>query len=146
MQDNIGWDQFVRGRIAIEWGHTINNHLQSINNDIYTAEKWATELIKINFKHVLLLWETRNKEEHGQSVEEIEIKKTQRLLQEVRYILECSKKWRINDQRYLPESIDELEEKSSRQLELWLIHARILNKVYKCELISEDKRCDASCI
>ena len=136
MQDKIGWDHFVRGRLAIEWGRVINIHLHSINNDKYTAEQWATELIKINYQHVLSMWELRNKEEHGVTSEDVESKKKQRLLQEVKHIQESSINWITSDQRYLPESFNELATKSSRQLDTWLINARMLYQVHRREKAS----------
>ena len=130
MQENIGWGHFIRGRMAIEWGRIINIHLHNINNDTMTAEKWASNLIDIHYKYSLLLWDARNKEEHGESVEEKEQKKKQRLLEEVLYIKELMKYWPASDLRYLPDSLSTLRSKSSKQLEKWLISARILQKIH----------------
>jgi hypothetical protein len=37
IQENIGWNHFVCGRIAIEWGHIINNQIDQIKSGKITA-------------------------------------------------------------------------------------------------------------
>lgn len=53
-------------------------------SESFSAEVWASRIITINFKCILFSWEYRNKEEHGLSVDEIEIKKKEKLLEERR--------------------------------------------------------------
>jgi hypothetical protein len=42
-QEKIGWDNFIRGRLAIEWGRVINRHVIATNTtSSFTAEIWAS--------------------------------------------------------------------------------------------------------
>lgn len=120
--------------MAIEWGTMINMHLSTIEfNKNFTAKKWATKIIDINFNHILIIWETRNHEEHGKTEAEIENKKQQRLLEEVRFIISSMQSWSVSDQLYLSETIEELESMSSRHLEIWLTSARLLLQTIRKE-------------
>ena len=129
-QNRIGWDQFVRGRITTKWGYMITRHLHSITNVTTTAEDWADNLITLNFKYVLQMWELRKKEEHGDTPSEIETRKQVRMLEEIIDIKSRYHHWPVVDQHLLPESIQELEEQTSHNMEIWLIRARILNSAH----------------
>jgi hypothetical protein len=71
-QQRIGWRHFIRGRLSIEWGKFINLHL--IQEKLYdiSAEKWASDLLSINWKHILKIWRERCLEVHGSTPEEME--------------------------------------------------------------------------
>ena len=135
LQNKIGWDQFIRGRITSEFGYLINRHLHCTNNTSTTAEEWATQLLMINFKFNLKMWEKRKQEEHGTTPRDIEAKKKRRFLEEIRHIQEKYSYWSVVDRETLPESISELEQKTSHQLELWLVTARIFHSAYLREPI-----------
>jgi hypothetical protein len=55
-QQTIEWRHFIRGRLTIEWGKIISGHLINAKLHNITAEKWATDLIYINWKHILKIW------------------------------------------------------------------------------------------
>jgi hypothetical protein len=70
----------MRGRLTLLWGEIINDHLSQ--NDIanMTAEKWGTQLVQINWQHILQLWYLRNRELHGETKEEQEKKRHQEMI------------------------------------------------------------------
>lgn len=137
LQNKIGWDQFIRGRITMEFGYLINRHLHTSNDTSTTAEEWATKLILINFKFILKIWEQRKREEHGCNPTDIKSKKKLRFLEEIRHILESFPYWSVVDRGTLPESIAELEQKTSHQLELWLLTARIFHSAFLREPVNK---------
>jgi hypothetical protein len=48
-QNLIGWRNFVRGRMSIDWGNMINKYLASKNkNKHLNAEKWGVDLLRIH--------------------------------------------------------------------------------------------------
>jgi hypothetical protein len=56
-QANIGWQHFVRGRMVIEWGNLINNHIATQRQNSSNTENWGTKLLSINWKYILELRE-----------------------------------------------------------------------------------------
>jgi hypothetical protein len=123
MQQQIGCNNFVRGRLAIEWGRLINRHYiqnstATSDSESFSAETWASLLIAISFKYILLLWEQRNNEEHGVTANKLEIKKKEKLIEEVRHIKTLALKWLDTDQKYVSDTIQDLENKNSHQLEV----------------------------
>ena len=139
LQNKIGWDQFIRGRITMEFGYLINRHLHTSNDTSTTAEEWATKLILINFRFILKIWEQRKREEHGCNPTDIESKKKLHFLEEIRHILESFPYWSVVDRGTLPESISELEQKTSHQLELWLLTARIFHSAFLREPVRDSE-------
>jgi hypothetical protein len=69
IQSNLGWQHFVRGKVVIEWGNLINDHIATQRRYLFNAEHWGTKLLSINWKYILELWELRNKEVHGDTSE-----------------------------------------------------------------------------
>jgi hypothetical protein len=55
-QSKIGWDHFIRGRLALLWGRNINDHLQQNRIINITAEQWGADFICINWRFFNLLW------------------------------------------------------------------------------------------
>jgi hypothetical protein len=70
IQQSIRWDHFIQGRLAIEWGNIINNHISNKPTIKQNAEDWGTKLLKINWKYILELWNVRNDEVKGSNLEE----------------------------------------------------------------------------
>jgi hypothetical protein len=60
LQNRIGWRQFIRGRIAIQWGNVISTHLDQAGIKSITAERWGATLFEINWRFVLSMWAHRN--------------------------------------------------------------------------------------
>jgi hypothetical protein len=70
IQQSIGWDHFVKGQMAIEWGNIINHHLSTKSAIKQNAEDWGTKLLKIHWQYVLELWDIQNDEVKGSNQEE----------------------------------------------------------------------------
>jgi predicted RNA-binding Zn-ribbon protein involved in translation (DUF1610 family) len=57
-QEEIGWDQWFKGRLSKKWGEIYDIDLCTINHNLrhQTSQRWATNLIKDIFKFVLEFW------------------------------------------------------------------------------------------
>jgi hypothetical protein len=85
-QETIGWQHYVRGRMTIEWGNLINKHLAMQKKYKFNAEQWGMKLMSINWKYILQLWETRNKEVNGDTPSKVESIRRQNMINEILHI------------------------------------------------------------
>jgi len=78
-QNNIGWDQFFKGRLSKLWRIIHLQHLKDkkCSIDCYNSGiGWTSTLIRIVFTHVHEVWRTRNLAKHGETLaEQIEKKR-----------------------------------------------------------------------
>jgi hypothetical protein len=83
MQEKIGWQQFIRGKISIQWGKVIRTHLETQGIKSITAEKWGSTLLQINWKFMLALWTLRNEQNNGGTTKECTKKNKQKLIDQL---------------------------------------------------------------
>jgi hypothetical protein len=126
-QSIIGWRHFIRGRVSIKWGTIINNHLSRERLPNMTAEKWASDLFYINWKHILRIWRERCTEIHGNNQFEIEHNKKNRCLEEIRYIQSINMNLIHSNHDWIHEDIEELRNHTSQQLQTWIYGAKIIS-------------------
>jgi hypothetical protein len=55
-QNIIGWQHFIRGRLSFEWGKAISSQLSTDQFHHMSAEKWAADLLYINWQYILRIW------------------------------------------------------------------------------------------
>jgi hypothetical protein len=65
-QKDIGWEHWFKGRITQEWATLVNYDIETIKTGqkFNSSEKWATDIIKLNWDFVYDMWMQRNKIEH----------------------------------------------------------------------------------
>jgi hypothetical protein len=104
-QEEIGWDQWVKGRLARSWGAVYEHDLARIDHGLRhpTPDRWLKKIIKMTFEFVLLCWTSRNEIEHG--TDQDSIKKRRNWLQRF-----CGRKkksvfFQIDTWKKLPEMI-----------------------------------------
>jgi hypothetical protein len=95
-QHRIGWRQFIRGRITIQWGNIISTYLDQQGIKSICTEKWGATLLAINWRYVLSMLLLRNEEHYGVNPTDKTRKKKQKLIHELNAI--------INNNQYLPGS------------------------------------------
>ena len=127
-QSTIGWDHFVRGRISLTWGAIVNDLLIKQQFD---TEAWGTKIIDINFKYLLLFWEHLCNNEHGTTKEEQESKLKTKLLNEISHMQQSSCPRNDNDAKILHQNFEELSNLDCRQLQDWMVGARIIYRICK---------------
>jgi hypothetical protein len=82
-QSNIGWDHFIRVRLTSSWGENINNQLQRSQIKNTTAEQWGTDLLNINWKHIITLWDQISCEQLGSNNTEKQEHRRQELIMSI---------------------------------------------------------------
>ena len=56
-QNDIGWRNMIRGRLAIEWRDIMNSYIKHKKITKYNAEEWGATLNEINWKNILIMWQ-----------------------------------------------------------------------------------------
>jgi hypothetical protein len=133
-QNNIGWNHFIRGRLSIEWGNIVQSHLETNQIKNMSAEKWGSDLLFINWKHILKIWRERCEEVHGKTPEQIEKSSKARLLEEIRHIQSSNTNLAHSEHNWILEHIDTLSEYNSKTLASWLYGAKIISKINKTKM------------
>jgi hypothetical protein len=65
-QKAIGWDQFLRGRLAKDWKHAIKTYYHERKpGNSYTPDQWMRTTIAALWKFSMTLWRQRNAALHG---------------------------------------------------------------------------------
>jgi hypothetical protein len=129
-QNQIGWDHFVKGRLTKEWASFINHEMtrKKIDTKYYSAEKWGSDIISINWKYVLELWQARNADEHGTDQKEQHEKAKEKLLAEVNWIQDQNLNIQGEDRAYILTPKDTLEKMNSNHIQAWIRNVKILIK------------------
>jgi hypothetical protein len=67
-QRRIGWDQFLRGRLAIDWKHAIHLHYCDTRpGESFNADHWLRTTIDAIWKFAMTLWRQRCATYHGEN-------------------------------------------------------------------------------
>ena len=67
-QCNIGWDQFLRGRIANDWKTAIGIYYHERRlGTAFTPDQWMHTTIDALWKFSMTLWRQRNASLHGEN-------------------------------------------------------------------------------
>jgi hypothetical protein len=66
-QEEIGWDQWFKGRFFKMWGEIYDIDLWTTEHHLCykSPQNWATTMIEEFIRFILYTWTVRNKIEHG---------------------------------------------------------------------------------
>eukprot|EP00957_Ditylum_brightwellii_P056006 4244294-Ditylum_brightwellii.AAC.1 len=69
VQHDLGWDNFMKGRVATHWGHAQEVHFNIFHTDStqYTKLGWEKELIILIWNSFYHVWASRNDALHNLS-------------------------------------------------------------------------------
>jgi hypothetical protein len=84
-QTDIGWLQFLQGKVSTYWSEAYTLSLPKSQNKTKKGLQWGKHLILGVWSYSKMIWEHRNKEIHGNSIHESKRKTRQKLEKEVRY-------------------------------------------------------------
>jgi hypothetical protein len=99
-QEEIGWDQWLKGRIAKAWGAIYERDLARTDHNLYrqTPDRWAKQIIAaLGFEFVLQCWSIRNEAEHGTREDSV-VRKKEKLITKIMWLKE---KIQVFPNRYL---------------------------------------------
>ena len=90
IQNHIGWDNFMKGRLAKEWAKQQDSHLNRLqkSDSRKNGTVWATNLAAQLLQQWWNLWEDRNHARHGRDKEQQWQKKQEQLQREVELLYE----------------------------------------------------------
>jgi hypothetical protein len=136
-QENIGWRHFFGGKISQEW-----LKLQDESTNITTTKKpegyiWGASLAETTLKKFINLWELRNEEVHGRTIEQQESTRKEKLGTEVKKLNSMKNKARPSDMCLFHENEEEyIEQSTATMIATWVSSHRraILNSVKKWAL------------
>ncbi|MGH7974113.1 MAG: hypothetical protein ACREBR_01205 [bacterium] len=88
-QSSIGWEHFLRGRIALKWKMAQQAYLQEIDAPrSFTAERWTKKLIRSAWNYSLTIWLSRNQEIYGRNEAEQFALRKETVIKEVMFLYE----------------------------------------------------------
>jgi hypothetical protein len=134
-QSTIGWNHFIRGRLASNWTALIRHQLslKNIDSKHMTAASWNKKVIGINYQYILKLWTCRNKREHGSEPDERHNTTIARLLQEAEYLKEHNNHISHVDHDWFYTAPDTLATFTVGSLRAWLYNAKSLLRTNNAE-------------
>jgi hypothetical protein len=127
-QTRIGWRHFIRGRLTMTWGKIIRNYMME-NNNKDTSKQWCIKLVKINWTHVLQMWEQRNHGVHDETPEQQNMKKKVEMIEELQEIQQDNTEMAPSARALINIETERIH-KMNNQLETFLYGERIVAKVY----------------
>jgi hypothetical protein len=96
-QEQIGWDQLLKGRISIKWGELYNHDIETdkLKLTMKDAECWGKRILAIIWKFIIDMWKIRNDKEHNLDGQSSEIKKTKEI-EQIMWLIRNIKEYDVN--------------------------------------------------
>jgi hypothetical protein len=129
-QNQIGWDHFMRGRLVISWEAIIKEHLRQYQIKNTNAEQWAIEMLNINWKHILAIWNQRNKETLGDTEEEKQERQKNTLIRQIQNLQQKHPNIPQTHRDLIDATEETLVELTEAQLAAYLHGANIITKIH----------------
>ncbi len=136
-QDEIGWINFVEGRISQKWRAAQADHYL-LKGSKRTAKKWTTELVNNLLALVHKQWKTRNAVVHERNEQGLKVKEGKELEEAItEQFLMGPEGLLPHDQHHLTRGRAAVENMSAAQKKTWLYGIEIARQVCELELDSE---------
>jgi hypothetical protein len=139
-QFNIGWKHFLRGRLTIEWGYIIQQHLDKEKIHNMNAEKWGSDLLAIHWKHILKIWKERCEDLHVTTTEQIETNKKLRLYEEICNIQSTNQNLAHTEHAWVLADTSQFQNYTSTNLQTWIYNAKIITGLNQQKLKLQRQR------
>ena len=119
-QNEIGWDQFLRGYIAKSFQYCYNNHCHDRPMNEYESNKWTILTIKTVFDYFEQQWEKRNQAIHGHDNASQRTAERQHLLRTVRALYSLKDQLEPHDQRLLHRQEERYASYRPSEILIWI--------------------------
>jgi hypothetical protein len=139
-QERIGWRHFFAGKISQEWLQLQENSTNKTIGKKRDCYVWGASVVEVTLTYFIKLWELRNEEVHGKSVEQQERTRKTKLSTDVRKLNAQKDKARPADMGLFHNDIEEFIDSSTAQTIATFIssHKRaIANSVKKYKAASQ---------
>jgi hypothetical protein len=74
-QEQLGWEQALRGRLSKKWGEAQNAYYtERYETSHMTGDAWTTKVITALWDYSLAIWQERNEAYHGADEHESRVK------------------------------------------------------------------------
>jgi hypothetical protein len=120
-QNKIGWNNFYRGQIALEWLTAQQEQYEGKYKTKQDTEQWATTIIKAIWHRFLNIWESRKEDQHGRDLIQQKEKERNLLLKRTRKLYEKIQQYDEQDKRYFREPIEHWEQATNKNIKEWLV-------------------------
>ena len=121
-QEEIGWNNFVKGRWSKEWCRLQEEHLetQQLRTEKNNGTTWVTSMISVLWTDVCELWEMRNQDRHGRNkTEQAEAKRAQ-AIREVEVLYQLASEVREEDSDLFHIPLEQLVEGTTAYMKAWI--------------------------
>ena len=130
-QNEIGWTNFYRGRIALEWQTAQQEYYFNKFKKYQDTDKWTTAIITTIWHGFLQLWESRKDDQHGRDLQEKQEKERDILIRRTRAIYDSLDRFAYEDNRFFNKQIQYWEQAPNHAIAEWLEMAERIAKKYK---------------
>ena len=108
----IGFDQWFLGKISQHWLNLFLCHLPP-NPSLDQRYNWGRDIIELTLRHMIDLWELRNREVHGTTDTEIESIRKRRVTAEIEQYFALRSKCCLCDRDLFPDNTKDFIDKST---------------------------------
>jgi NAD-dependent dihydropyrimidine dehydrogenase PreA subunit len=136
-QDNIGWRHLFGGKLSQEWLTLHNESTNITKNKKQEGYIWGASIVETTLRKFIDLWEIRNEEVHGKTIEQQENIRKTKLSLEVRKLNSMKDQARPSDMCLFHENEEEyIEHSTAQMIATWVSSHRraILNSVKRWAL------------
>ncbi|MGH7955165.1 MAG: hypothetical protein ACREOZ_04315, partial [Gloeomargaritales cyanobacterium] len=126
-QSKIGWEQFMRGRVARQWRMAQMRYLNETGSPCkYTAERWAKKLIKLIWNYAMEIWHGRNQLIYGENEAANESRRRAKAVQAIHESFQKDKNnVSATHSQLFSIPIETRIEQSTAQMENWLESVKV---------------------
>ena len=133
-QSEIGWDQFLKGRITVQWKHIMRVRRKTAPKTEFIAKDadvWSAKVSTLMLNYLLQLWTHRNALVHGTTRQERQQVRRRKAISRVVQVYQRKPKLRsTDDSRYFRIKLGERLQQPTPNLEAWVNQVEIAEASY----------------
>jgi hypothetical protein len=121
LQDTIGWDHFLRGKLSHEWANLQQDYIyQTQPNSTFDRAKWHRLIIKPLILNCVGLWTLRNEERHGHDTASKQNKLAEQAQRDLRAIYSLEDEVLASDRDLFSTPLDKFLQESTYSIQCWI--------------------------
>jgi hypothetical protein len=121
LQDTIGWDHFLRGKLSKEWASLQQDYIYRTKpNSKFDRAKWLRQIIKPLILNCHDLWTLRNEERHGHDSASKQQKLAEQVRRDLRAIYSLEDEVLASDRDLFSTPLDDFLAEPTYSIQCWL--------------------------